>query len=329
MPGFDARAARVTWTAAVVLLLLYGAYQIRSAVLVFIIALMFAYLLYPLFNWLQSKAHARASAVTATFVIVIGLIAGMGAFIGSHVADDARKLTEQLRAPGLQQQLAGWHVFNIPVGAQITSHYSEIVAKIPTLTFQVIAAFSNLIYLVIIPILSFFLLKDAREIRKSLLDLFPRYRSTMESLLEDGHILMLQYMRTLLLLCLATLAVFSIVLSVMQVPYALLLASVAFVLEFIPLMGPLSAGAIIIAVSFFAGYGHVLWLIAFLGVYRLFQDYILSPHLMKKGVELHPLAVIFGVFAGGEIGGVAGIFLSVPILALLRLVYYRTTSLLD
>ena len=44
---------------------------------------------------------------------------------------------------------------------------------------------------------------------------------------------------------------------------------------------------------------------------------------MSKGVELHPLLVIFGVFAGGEIGGVAGIFLSVPVLAVVRLLYHH------
>ena len=64
-------------------------------------------------------------------------------------------------------------------------------------------------------------------------------------------------------------------------------------------------------------------LIVFLGLYRLFQDYVLSPNLMGRGVELHPLMIVFGVFAGGEIGGVAGVFLSVPTLALLRLLYHR------
>jgi predicted PurR-regulated permease PerM len=129
-------------------------------------------------------------------------------------------------------------------------------------------------------------------------------------------------MRALLFLCLATLIAFSLVLSIMRVPYAMLLASIAFPLEFIPLVGPLAAAAIIIGVSLFSG-AHVIWVVIFLGVYRMFQDYVLSPHLMSKGVELHPLLVIFGVFAGGEIAGVKGVFLSVPILALLRLLYYR------
>jgi predicted PurR-regulated permease PerM len=83
------------------------------------------------------------------------------------------------------------------------------------------------------------------------------------------------------------------------------------------------SAAIIIGVSAASGFPHVLWVIIFLGVYRIFQDYILSPRLMSQGVELHPLLIIFGVFAGGELGGVAGIFLSVPLLAVIRLLYHR------
>jgi predicted PurR-regulated permease PerM len=48
-----------------------------------------------------------------------------------------------------------------------------------------------------------------------------------------------------------------------------------------------------------------------------------SPHLMQKGVELHPLVVLFGVFAGAEIAGVAGMFLSVPVIAATRIVWRR------
>ncbi len=130
-------------------------------------------------------------------------------------------------------------------------------------------------------------------------------------------------MRALLFLCCATFVSFSIVFSAMGLPYALLLAAIAFPLEFVPMVGPLTAAVIIIAVSVVTGYEHVVWLIVYLGLYRLFQDYVLSPHLMSKGVELHPLLIVFGVFAGGEIGGVAGVFLSVPTLALMRLLYHH------
>ena len=59
----------------------------------------------------------------------------------------------------------------------------------------------------------------------------------------------------------------------------------------------------------------------------MFQDYVLSPHLMGQGVELHPLLVLFGVFGGAEVAGVAGSFLSVPVLAMARILYLRIAAL--
>jgi len=61
----------------------------------------------------------------------------------------------------------------------------------------------------------------------------------------------------------------------------------------------------------------------FLGAYRIFQDYVLSPQLMSAGMELHPLLVVFGVFAGEQIAGIPGAFLSVPVMAVLRMIYAR------
>jgi predicted PurR-regulated permease PerM len=106
------------------------------------------------------------------------------------------------------------------------------------------------------------------------------------------------------------------------VPYGVLLAVLAMMLEFIPMIGPLVAGTAIVIVAAVAG-SHVLAVLIFLLAFRMFQDYVLSPHIMGQGVELHPLLVLFGVFAGAEVAGVAGSFLSVPLLALIRILYLR------
>ena len=128
-------------------------------------------------------------------------------------------------------------------------------------------------------------------------------------------------MRALTLLCMATLIFFTSFFALAGVPYGQLLAAIAAVLEFIPVVGPMTAAALVLFVALVSGYPHMLWLGAFLAVFRFVQDYVLSPRLMSTGMELHPLLVIFGVFAGGEIGGVAGTFLSIPVLALARILY--------
>lgn len=335
MLGIDTRAARYAWTAALVVLALLTIYVIRETLIVFVIALLLAYLLYPLMDVIDRHltSKTRTPALAITFILTLGFIALFGLFIGSVVTTQATNLAHD--APVFLDRLSheppppaqGVTSFASRVQsaleAQIRQHYGDIVSSIPRLTLRILSASRNLIYVIIIPILSFFILKDGRAIRDSFLDLFGSGREAAKETLASVHTLLLQYMRALLFLCCATFISLSIVLTAMEVPYAMLLAAIAFPLEFVPLVGPLSAAAIIIVVSVVTGYAHVWWVIAYLGIYRMFQDYVLSPHLMSQGVELHPLLIIFGVFAGGEIGGTAGIFLSVPVLALIRLLYHH------
>jgi len=120
-----------------------------------------------------------------------------------------------------------------------------------------------------------------------------------------------------------TFVMYSAVLAMMGVPNALVLGTVGGLLEFIPVVGPLVAALIIIGVALLMGFSHWLWLIAFLGIWRLIQDYVSSPRIMGHSMELHPLAAIFGVMAGGEVAGILGIFLSIPVMASLRIVFRR------
>jgi predicted PurR-regulated permease PerM len=333
--GIEPKAARYAWTAALIVLALLTIYVIRETLIVFVIALLLAYLLYPLMDLIDRRltSKTRTPALAITFVLTIGFVALFGLFIGSVVATEAANLSHD--APMFLDRLshepppAAQGVTSLAgrvqgaLEAQIRQHYGDIVSYVPRLTLNILSASRNLIYVIIIPILSFFILKDGRAIRDSFLDLFGSAREAAKETLDSVHTLLLQYMRALLFLCCATFISLSIVLSAMEVPYAMLLAAIAFPLEFVPLVGPLTAAAIIIVVSIVTGFPHVWWVVAYLGIYRLFQDYVLSPHLMSQGVELHPLLIIFGVFAGGEIGGTAGIFLSVPVLALIRLLYHH------
>jgi predicted PurR-regulated permease PerM len=141
--------------------------------------------------------------------------------------------------------------------------------------------------------------------------------------MTDVHRALVEFMRAMMLLCFTTFLIFFAVLSLMDVPYALLLSALAGVFEVVPVAGPLAAGVTIVAVSGFAGYQHMAWVVVFLIAYRLFLDYVLWPFLVSHGVELPPLAIIFGVLAGEQIGGVLGMFLSIPVLATLRIVYVR------
>jgi len=326
--GIDPKAARVTWTAALTLLLLAAAYAIRQTLIVFAVALLLAYLLSPLVDQISRRLSPRnrTPALALTYLVVIGALIALGISIGSQVASEARQLLAH--PPDVPGFLSGlrrdYPVFAPTIGAlegRMREQLGELAAAVPRFGIHVLAASTNLIDLILIPVLSFFILKDGADIRNGFLAAFPAgaRRTEVRRTIGEIHDLLLQYMRALFLLSSVVLVVYSMALSVMGVQYALLLASIAFLCEFVPVVGPLTAVAVILAVSALSGYPHFWWLVVFIVLFRMLQDYAISPKLMSQGVELHPIWVIFGVYAGAEIGGVAGVFLSVPTLALARL----------
>jgi predicted PurR-regulated permease PerM len=336
MLGFDRKAARYVWTAALVLLSFFLIYLIGKTLFVFVLAVLFAYLLSPLVNLLDRflPTRTRTPALAGTYVIFVGLAVLLMAQIGSRVTEEAGALAKDFPA-----QMAKWEQPSPDLSPEVNKLRTEIVdrarreitegshdllANLAQAGIKAVTVATDLIYVVIVPILAFFFLKDGRVIREHVLDLVddgPR-RVLLDDLMADVHLLLAHYMRALVLLSLAAFTAFSIAFSIMGVPYSVLLAAIGGLLEFIPMLGPLTAGILIVVVSAVSG-AHVLGVIIFLLAYRVFQDYILSPHLMGQGVELHPLLVLFGVFAGAEAAGIPGTFLSVPVLALVRIVYLR------
>jgi predicted PurR-regulated permease PerM len=176
-----------------------------------------------------------------------------------------------------------------------------------------------------VPLLSIFFLKDGRGFSDFLLSTIQSrpQREFLENVLNDLNQMLAHFIRAQLTLAAMTLVVYSIFLSVMRVPYSLVLGTLGGVLEFVPVVGPLVAALTIITVALLMSYPHWLVLIIFLGAWRLIQDYVSSPRIMGESMELHPLAAIFGVMAGGEVAGILGVYLSIPVMASLRIVFRR------
>ena len=79
----------------------------------------------------------------------------------------------------------------------------------------------------------------------------------------------------------------------------------------------------VLAIATLAGYAHVVWLLLFLGLWRLTQDYVTAPRIMGRTLEINPLLQIFSVLAGGEIAGVVGALIAVPVAATIRILARR------
>ena len=338
MLGVDPRAARVTWTVILIALLCLLIYEIRHTLFIFTVSLLFAYLLSPIVDFIDRHLPMEGSRTPALAIVYLFLIAALvivGIQVGATVAEQANNLaqkiadflkpeqTSDLPLPEPLKPMAD-RIFSA-VRTAVQDNYQQILQTLPQAMLKAVNAAGSLILIVVIPILSFFFLKDGRRLQGYYMSQIDDKgtRELFGEIAADLNLLLLQYMRALVLLGLAASLSYGLFFEAMGVPYAVLLAALAFPLEFIPMLGPLTSASIILLVAGFSGYHHLVALAAFLGVYRIFQDYVLSPHLMSSGMELHPLLVIFGVFAGEQVAGVAGAFLSVPVMAVLRMLYRR------
>ncbi|MEI9975769.1 MAG: AI-2E family transporter [Ignavibacteriota bacterium] len=327
MLGFDTRAARWTWTAVLVLVGVWLLYLLRSTLFLFVLAVLFAYLLAPLVNLIDRVLpgkRTRTAALAIAYVLVVGLAVLGASLLGSSVVQQANQL-----AKTFPDTLKGWEASfqnRVPdsLKTELTTRVNSIIGSLPGYGLQFLSLLGNLIYVVIIPILAFLCLKDGPLVKKHILGLMEPgpQRKLLDNVLADMDLVLAHYMRALVMLSATTFACYSIFLSIVGVQYSILLGVMAGMLEFIPVVGPLAASVVVFGVGGVLS-GHVLAVLIFLVVFRLFQDYVISPHLMGQGVELHPLLVLFGVFAGAELAGVAGSFLSVPTLALVRVLYLR------
>jgi predicted PurR-regulated permease PerM len=328
MTLWDGRTARITFTAAVVVGALYAVYAIRRTLFVFLLAVFFAYMVYPLVLLLDRFRPRRVpewvSPVIAVILILTMLVL-IGTWVGPPIADEASRLGDQL--PDLLKRADAvdawpWPDFLRPYAGRIVALLqteiqggaTEALPLARRISAGLVQAAGDAFLVVLVPILAFLFVLNGRRIRAGLSRLVAG-RQAWEGTIDELDQLFGRYIRALLLLSLAAFAAYAIFLSSAGVPYGLLLAAIAALLEFIPVFGPLASALTIVVVAGLAGYSHLLWIVSFIVAYRIVQDYLLAPKLMGAGVGVPPILVLFGLLAGGEIAGVPGIFLSVPAIA--------------
>jgi predicted PurR-regulated permease PerM len=335
LPLADSRTARVLITVLLFALGLGFLYAARQTLVAFLFAIFFAYLMSPLVSYLEKLLHGRGRAIAIIYVLLLGLVVLFFISTGPRIGREGARLGQSLPALShlssgqIAEQLGQEHGWNSRIVEllrdYLASHSDEIEKVAQNVGLRVADVAKEAWLLVVVPLLSIFFLRDGHTFSQILLDLVQSrpQRELLQGVLSDLNQMLAHFIRAQLSLAALTLVMYSAVLGLMRMPYALVLGTLGGLLEFIPVVGPLVAAVTIVSVALLMSYPHWLALIVFLGVWRLIQDYVSSPRIMGHSMELHPLAAIFGVMAGGEVAGILGIFLSIPVMASLRIVFRR------
>jgi predicted PurR-regulated permease PerM len=332
----DSRTARVLVTVLLFALALGFLYVARATLIAFLFAIFFAYLMSPLVNRLENLLRGRVAAIAVIYMMLLVLVVVFFVVVGPKVTREGARLGQSL--PALLTQLSsgqiatqlgeehGWNAKSTELAQSFLAGHSDQITELAQRIGLRVADVAKQAWLFfVVPLLSIFFLKDGRSFSDFLLATIQSrpQREFLENVLNDLNQMLAHFIRAQLTLAALTLVMYSAFLGIMGVPYALVLGTLGGVLEFIPVVGPLAAALVIVSVALLLSYQHWLILIIFLGIWRLLQDYVSSPRIMGESMELHPLAAIFGVMAGGEVAGILGIYLSIPVMASLRIVLRR------
>ena len=334
---------RVIVIVLVVAITLWILIKLTGLILLLILSVFFAYLVSPLVDFMRRpiiisgrpRAMPRLLAISLAYIILIGSI-----FIAIYLL--VPRLGSQF--PEFAQQARGyWRDFGTsterlndylrkrlppPVVEAINSEVPRVVERVRG-TFglvveHMIGWLAYIPWLVLIPILSFFFLKDAEGFRNSALQMLPRgrWRWRGDEFFQDISGALAAYVRAQLTACVFIGIVCSIGFALLGLPSPLVLGFIAGIFEFVPLVGPLLIAVLAAFVAtLHAGSFSALTVILFLGVLRIVQDYVVYPKLIRQGIHLHPLAVIIAILSGAELAGIAGIFLAIPVVAILTVGY--------
>ncbi len=332
----DSRTARALVTVLLFALALGFLYVARATLIAFLFAIFFAYLMSPLVNHLERVLRGRGQAIAVIYFLLLVLVVVFFVVVGPKVTREGGKLGQSL--PALLTQLSsgqiaeqlgkdhGWNEKSTKlVQSFLVAHSEDITQLAQRIGLRVADVAKQAWLFFVVPLLSIFFLKDGRAFSDFLLSTIQSrpQREFLENVLNDLNQMLAHFIRAQLTLAALTLVMYSAFLGIMGVDYWLVLGTLGGVLEFVPVVGPLAGALVIVTVALLMSYKHWLILIIFLGVWRLVQDYVSSPRIMGESMELHPLAAIFGVMAGGEVAGILGIYLSIPVMASLRIVFRR------
>jgi putative permease len=303
-----------------------------------IFACLFSILLLPLARFFEKKCHFRRNFASVTSVLIMmAFIAGIIYFMSSQVSGmgkDWPAFKEQLENSTSNVQDWVSQKFHIDSNKQI-NYFHKATTKIMDSGTMVAGATlhsvsSALIFLAFTFIYTFFFLLYRGLILKFFERVFLEENSDLvHDIIEEVQFIVRKYITGLLIEMVVVSSFISIVLSVMGIKYAILLGMIAGLFNVIPYIGILTATVISALITFAntAALTKVIWVVAiFLGTHVIDAN-VLLPLIVGSKVKINAMITLMGVIIGEMIWGIAGTFLSIPIIAVLKIIFDRIESL--
>lgn len=318
--------------------------DLLSIVSPFIWAFAIAYLLNPLMTYLERRLRIkRGWSILIIYFLAIGLFAFGITIISPRIAKSIGQLLEDM--PTYFDKSEAWLRIKINnlklfdkygVTSYVENYLNNVIEQISVYlnailsaaVLQVINATSFILKLFIALIISIYLLKDKEKfiynIKKALYGLLNKKKA--QNLIDFGieldHLFSQYIIGKFIDSCIIGLICF-VGLIIIKAPYSLLLSLIIGITNMIPYFGPFIGAIPVVAITLFYDPVKALWVLIFILLLQQFDGLILGPKILGDSVGLSPFWIILAIVIGGGLFGVMGMFLGVPIMAVIKIVFQR------
>jgi predicted PurR-regulated permease PerM len=316
---------------AAALVIVWAAYSARHILTLFGLALFIAIGLDPVVRWLQRRSLPRWAAVLIVVLAGLALLAGIISLVVPVVTTQVSDLVDHL--PRYERTLTTKSTF----AGKLNTRYHIIsrVQKYFNSNGQVLASgvvgigravISGVLSTVIIVVVSIYLLADLPRVKRTIYQLTPRSRRARVVLLGDEMFSKVGgYVLGNAAVSIVAGAATWLWTEMFGIPYPALLAVLVAILDLVPLVGSTVGGVIVALVALTVSPPVAVATLAFYLVFRVLEDYLLTPRIMGATVQVPGLVTVVATLVGGALLGIVGALIAIPIAAAVRLVMQEIT----
>lgn len=304
-------------------------YSLGTIISIMIISALIAYILDPVASYLEAKGMSRTNSTVIIFLSFFVLLGLIGWIFMPGLFHELFTLQQNLNfgdTSSIAETVKDFIKINLPfLNAESMNIEQKTQDMVALLTNEIFALLANLLsvvsYVVIIPFIVFFLLKDGRNMKKAFIHFIPnRYFEMTLNVLHKidqqlGWYLRGQFTEALVVGVLSVIALW-----LLDVQYFTIIGIFAGLANLIPYIGPVAGAVPAILVTVLNG-GEptlILYIVIAFAVVQLIDNVLLQPLVLSKSVNLHPLIIVFAVLIGGQFFGILGMVLAVPVAGIIK-----------
>jgi len=323
-------------------------YNLREVFASITVAIFFAYILDPIATWLTGRRIGRKVVISRVAASSIAFLAGILVItvflliLIPAIADQVQRFSDNLPAytqkanETLRTIELKYHRMELPPSVQdnVNKSFDRITAGSSTFVHNALEAavhfFSQIILILMIPFLTFYMLVEKDLVKKSLVGVFPRKHQTEAGqMMSEASGTLRGYIFCQLLLSLVMTVAMSTGLGLMGLKAPLLLGMIAGVSIMIPVVGVFFASIPAAFVALSISTSLAVWVIVIFTVIQLLNTKIIMPLVFSKYVNLSPLTILLALVVGEKLGGIMGMFVATPVAAVINVIYIHLREKYD